>query len=68
MGGTGVQVRLVLEYCDKGTLREALDQGAFFSRELGLRACGSHGGAAALCAHARRPTPSGASSNRALCD
>ncbi len=25
-----LQVRLVLEYCDKGCLREALDQGAFF--------------------------------------
>jgi hypothetical protein len=26
------QVRLVLEYADKGNLRDALDQGAFFGR------------------------------------
>jgi len=38
------EVRLVLEYCDKGSLREALDQGAF------LLAPGSSDGAAATTA------------------
>jgi hypothetical protein len=32
------QVQLVLEYCDKGCLREALDAGVFFGREYGT--CG----------------------------
>ncbi len=31
------QVQLVLEYCDKGCLRDALDDGVFFGREYGTR-------------------------------
>ena len=34
--GTVMQVRLVLEYCDKGSLRHALDSGAFMSGERQL--------------------------------
>ena len=33
-----LQVRLVLEYCDLGGLREALDQGAFMTHTLNYHA------------------------------
>jgi hypothetical protein len=35
-----LQVSLVLEYCDWGSLRTALDAGAFFAGDLLLCACG----------------------------
>jgi hypothetical protein len=36
LGPPSLQVSLVLEYCDWGCLRDALDAGAFFARELNL--------------------------------
>lgn len=37
------QVRLVLEYCDKGSLREALDQHAFMQQGDAGRGAGGTG-------------------------
>lgn len=45
------QVRLILEYCDKGNLRDAIDQVSLF----GAHGSGLRGGRAALCLAWGRP-------------